>query len=498
MPPWMTAPNLAPAPLPVAVVMVAALGAFGVGWTVWRLLGWSRRDGGPALLAAGGLGLVLMGYAVLALGLLGLLSPGTLVAVPLVFLLASAASLGRVLRRLRETVSQVGRAVAWSPNRALYAAALVWLALTLLGGLGPADARDWDGLSEHLAQAKTYLRDGRVHPLWYDHHSQFPATMVMLYSLGLALGGQGAAKLFHWTFALMSLLAVRHLARRHLTASAGGPALAVLATTPLVGWLATVGYVDLSSVFFCLVTANYLLSWREKGQGEDLVRAGLMAGAGMTVKMQGLFTFGVFLLALLFWAWHLRRGLRPVLVYVAVAGALASPWYIKTWVITGNPVYPFAYGLFGGKQWSAEQARPYAYHHAGFGYGKLPPERQWQQLSAAAKHLSGPRNPLNLFVTPFTLTLFPEYYAPRQPRLTAMVMLGIGPLWLMLLPLLVLVRRKKPAAVGWLVGIFALFYLLWFETTQLERYLLPWLALLAPVAGLAVAWMWKAPRPVGT
>lgn len=458
---------------------------------MWRGAGWAGRDGGPAFLAAAGLGYVMMAYAVLAVGVLGWLRPEVLVAIVVGGLVLGLRSVPAVTGALRRVVTRAVVALRGSRYRILYGAVAVWLALTFLAACGPSDARDWDGISEHLAQAKTYLRHRRVMPLWYDHHSQFPATTVMLYCIGLALGGQGAAKLFHWGFAVMSMLAVWQLARRHLRVEAGGPAAWVLATTPVFGWLATVGYVDLGSVLFSVLAVDYLLAWRASGERADLMRAGLMVGAGMTVKMQGLFTFAVLLAAAVVWCARLRRRLRPAVAFAALAAAVAAPWYVKSWLVTGNPVYPFAYGLFGGKHWSAEQARHYAYHHASFGYGRLPPEPTWQRMSLLEKRTAGARNPAMVLLAPFTLTFLPEYYAPRQPRVTAMLLLSIGPMYLALVPTVLAFRRRKPRAVVWLVGLFVVFWLVWFETTQLVRYLLPWLVLLAPVAGLALAW-WMA------
>jgi hypothetical protein len=491
---WLGAPNLAPPVLAAFGWAISALAAAAVGLAVWRKLGYAHADDGAAFLAAIGLGHVLLAYVILALGILGILSPLPLLATAVLFLLLGLRSALDVVAAFRRAVVRSVGVLRRSRYRLLYAAAAPWLILTFLGALGPSDARDWDGLSEHLAQAKTYVRLGKVQPLWYDHHSHFPATMVMLYCQGLVMGGQGAAKLFHWSFAVLSLLAVQHLARRHLDKAAGGPAMWVLMTTPLFGWLATVGYVDLANVFFCLMATDYLLAWREGGNATDLARAGLMAGCGMTVKMQALFTWAVLLLAAGFWTWRLRRSVRPLLIYAGVAIALAAPWYVKSWVVTGNPVYPFAFGLFGGKHWSATQARSYAYHHASFGYGRLPPEEQWQQLSLLKKRTSGSRHPLMMLIAPFTLTFLPEYYAPRHPRLTAMVMLSVGPMYLALVPVLLALPRRKPVSARRLALLFAIFWLLWLETTQLERYLLPWLALTAPLAGLSLAWLLETRR----
>lgn len=495
MPGWLAAPNLAPPPVAVLAWVTISLAAWALGWTCWRWLNWSRTDQGPRLLASLGLGYVLLAYAVLAAGLLGQLRLPVLIAIPALALLIGLGSLRGVIAAVKGFLARAVRALRYSPYRLLYGFAVLWLILTFLGALGPSDARDWDGISEHLAQAKVYLRHGRVEPLWYDHHSQFPATVVMLYCEGLCLGGQGAAKLFHWGFAVLSAVALWRLTLRHVAPQAAGPAAWVLLSTPLFGWLATVGYVDLGSVFFCLLAVDYLLAWRREGGPADLARAGLMAGAGMTVKMQGLFTFGILFLAAVFWCFRLRRRLGPVILYAALAGSLAVPWYAKSWILTGNPVYPFAYGIFGGKHWSAPQAQAYAYHHASFGYGQLPPEDQWHKLSLLGKRMAGARHPLKLLIAPFTLTLFPEYYSPRQPRLTAMTMLSYGPMYLALTPLVLLLRQRKPAAVVWLVALFALFWVWWLESTQLERYLLPWIALVVPVAGLSLSWLWQCEGP---
>jgi len=481
----MSSPNLAPPPVALATWAVVSIAAGALGWSLSRWLGFRPLGRGQRFLLSVGLGYVVVAYAVLAVGLAGRLRPEALATIVAAALLVGALSLREMFAALRGAARRLLAAFRRSPSRWFYLFLGLWLVLTFLGALAPSDGRDWDGLSEHLAQAKTYLRHGRIEPLWYDHHSHFPNTAVMLYCVGLAFGGQGAAKLFHWGFGLLAILAAWNLARLRVHPKSAAAAAWVLASTPAVGWLATVGYVDLASVFFCLSAAEALLAWRENGDARDLLRAGLLAGGGMTAKMQGVFSFAVFGLAAVLWAWRLRRRFASVVAFGAMATLVASPWYIKSYLVTGNPFYPFAYNMFGGRHWSAEQARAYAYHHASFGYGRLPPESEWQKLPLLAKRFTGPRSPLMMLLAPFTLTLFPEYYDPRQPRLTAMVLFSVGPMWLALAPL-VLLAVPRPKGVSWLAGLFAVFWLLWLQTTQLARYLLPWLALLAPVAGHAL------------
>ena len=52
--------------------------------------------------------------------------------------------------------------------------------------------------------------------------------------------------------------------------------------------------------------------------------------------------------------------------------ALGAPWYAKTALATGNPVYPFAFEVFGGRDWSTALAAQFGNWHAALGMGREP------------------------------------------------------------------------------------------------------------------------------
>jgi hypothetical protein len=111
--------------------------------------------------------------------------------------------------------------------------------------------------------------------------------------------------------------------------------------------------------------------------------------------------------------WHLARERAPwstwwraALLFGGTAAVVAAPWYARNLAFTGNPVYPFAYGLFGGVGWDEWRAAWYA--RAGSGLG-------W--------------DPVELLKVPWTLTLGlydMNFYDGRA-----------GPLFLLGLPFLV-------------------------------------------------------------
>ena len=200
----------------LGIGLLAAL----VGAGMARLLGLRLDSSLTRLLLFTALGYLGLAYLVLALGLLGLLRTGPVTSLLVALLLAGLFG-GRLLAStLRELGGDMRRAFLASPARLLYWFLLIWALTKLVSALSLPAGLDWDGLAEHLAMAKRWVEAGRIYPLWYDHHSQFPATLQMLYALALLFRGPVAAKLFHFGFGLMALGAVFELTRQHVSAPA--------------------------------------------------------------------------------------------------------------------------------------------------------------------------------------------------------------------------------------------------------------------------------------
>jgi hypothetical protein len=513
-----------------------------------------RQRSAGDLVFAWAAGMLAVAYAIAAVGLAGYMrAPVLLGVVALAGLLGTrrAAPLARVSASL---VRRGFSALVRSPQRAVYWLLAAFLALTFLAALTPPDDRDWDGTSEHLVQAKAYVRDGLYHPLWYDHHSHFPAAIQMLFSLGLSCGSVSGAKLFHWGYGVIALAAAFLIARRHLHVRAGPWAALILLSTPAFSWLTSVAYVDLGVAAYGLLALLGFLEWRhgllplpnpvgaqfiapavggaqaspplqtqgamnraptrgKKGETANGAAAvpiavdsafsvqrsafpflpALMAAGAMAVKMQGIALFGV-LLAAFAWESLRRRTLRPVVAFGVMAGLIACPWYIKSWITTGNPVYPFAYSIFGGVQWSAEQARDYSRQQIAFGIGTLPSDAELAKMGPLQRRFVGPRTPLHLLLAPINLTFQPWAFTTNMGKLQSILFESTGPLYLALLPLFWFIRRKtssgKPGArtvAALILWLFLILWVWWLWSMQLGRYLLPSIALITPVLGYAVA-----------
>lgn len=457
-----------------------------------QILRWTGLKPGrtwSAALSGTGLGMVIVGYAILIYGLISHLT-----IIPFAATLAVMVAVGLLSWRIipacwYSAVSYIREVWRHGPGyRAVLVFLAFWVVLSLVGALIPPGSADYDGLSQHLAQAWTYAHEQAVFPLWFDHHSQFPATMQMLFTGGMLADGYVTARLLNCLTGLMCIIWVVLIANRFVrTEESTLPGLwaaLVVVTMPIFAYLTGVTYVDLAVASFGLGGLYFFLAWYHERQSSALLLMGLMLGGGMTVKMQILALAGLLIVASAIVAIRRSRG-RQLAVAVGLMLVVGSPWYIKTYLITGNPVYPFAYEIFGGKQWSQQQADAYERHQMEFGVGELPSPAQMRQMPGYVQRFIGPRAPHRWLMGPVLLTLYPWEFSvgsgPAQSYLTE----WIGPL---VLPLaLLLLFLPRPPSARTILWLMLPLWLWWFYSMQYTRYLLPTLLLLCPVLGYSLS-----------
>lgn len=446
-----SAAALAGSLLDMAVAGWIVLVGLGVGLWLWRWLGLDSDSALEAGLIAAGLGLSALGLIVLGLGLAGWLIR------PLFFALMIALTAAAVPVLLPWL-----RTVRWQQPPKLVASYLaITLGLALTLALAPPVA--WDSLSYHLRGPQLYLEAGRIYPDIDVFSLNNPFLLEMLFMLGMALRSDAVAQLVHFAFAPLLAGSVYWLATRFVRLAQGWTAVLLLFATPMATLLAAWAYNDLALAFFTLMAFVGYLHWREGGNGRWLIISGIFAGLTMSLKYT---SFIVPLLLALLIAWQLRRSPRTIIAawlqFALPAVAVAIVWYIKNWVFTGNPVYPF---VFGGDLWSDFRTVTHGNPGSGIGWGLV-----------------------GLLRIPYDLTLGLNEISGDGP---------IGPLYLAFLPLLLLMvgsgrLRQAPEAVRVLL-LFALAHfafwvmgVVYSQNLWQGRLLLPALAALC----LVLAWLW--------
>lgn len=431
--------------------VLALLAWVGGQWCrLWRL---PFGDRGERFAFGLALGTGALSYLVLAAGLLGWLRPEVLWALLASILLTGIASWW-LTRNLQEGTPPP----SW--RTALPLALLAVLVLPMVAS--PPAATDWDGLSYHLAAPAIWLREGCIGYIPFMHHSNFPFVIEMQYLWALGTGmGAGGAKVFHWATLLVTLAGVLAFARR--AGFNGFWASLSLISVPVVLWESTVAYADLATTAYtllCLLAAwNAAAEQNASPRRKWLVLAGLMGGLALGTKMTALGSVGL-LAVLLVWEAVRRRPVRfaEIAICVGIAVVVGTPWYIKTYVYTGNPVYPYFYEIFGGRNWTAENARIYREAQLAFGMG---------------------REPYQLLMSPFNLTFYWNRFFDPLPFVGSPGFVYLAGL----IPLLFV--RRLPDVGRWWVLFSLVSLVLWFVLMQQVRYLMT----IFPLVSLWCGWL---------
>ena len=384
-----------------------------------------------------GLGLILISLLTLGLGLTGLLYRWILWA-----LLAGG---GLLLWREFRDLGRALRQVAWPRPRGTWHIFLTLfigatLLLSLLVALAPPI--EWDSLTYHLVGPDRYLQAHRLTYQFDIYYLLFPSFTEMLFTAGMALKGEGVARLLHLSYLVLTLGVLMAFAARYWERRLGLVAAALFLSIPTAIQIAAWSYVDLTLTFYSFASVYVLFNWLEaqvaptdqqqsgtSGSGW-LVLAGLFGGASSSIKYTGASTL-LALGVILVWTLIRRRlGFKRFLISTAVvlglALVVAAPWYIKNALVAGNPIYPL---IWGGQEWNEVSTR-------------------W--LLTLGEH----KSIVDLLLVPWTLTVMGKEGTVAYDA-------TYSPLFLLLLPLLLIVRREGrgiaelllAAAVGYIAWI---------------------------------------------
>jgi len=240
------------------------------------------------------------------------------------------------------------------------------LSILVLASVPPVDR---DALTHHLAVPKLYLKHGGIHEIPQVPFSYYPMNLDLLYVIPLYFGNDIVPKYIHFGFALLTAgLIGSYLYRRlrsSIAALLGG---LLFLSLPVIVKLSITVYVDLGLIFFSTAALLQLLRWAETGFPlKRLVLSGIFAGLCLGTKPNGMLSF-FFLAAAVPFLYradtvapsaqpsdekpeHLRKrsslgALGWPAVFALIALLVYSPWMLRNYFWTGNPVYPMAQAIF--------------------------------------------------------------------------------------------------------------------------------------------------------
>ena len=249
--------------------------------------------------------------------------------------------------------------------------AILILSIIILSSVPPVSR---DALTHHLAVPKLYLNHGGMYEIPSLKFSYYPMNLDFLYIIPLYFGNDIVPKYIHFAFALLTAwLIFSYLKIRINTVYALVGALFFL-SLPVIVKLSITVYVDLGLIFFSTWALLYLLKWLENDfKFHFLIISAVSCGLALGTKYNGLITFFLLALFVPYLLAKYQRGLSssedlkvpgvkpegkpdkksPALrvllygaVFVLIALIVFSPWMIRNYIWTDNPVYPLYNGWF--------------------------------------------------------------------------------------------------------------------------------------------------------
>ena len=328
------------------------------------------------------------------------------------------------------------------------------MAVNLLNALTPPIGRD--ALKYHLLMPQYYIQTGYVHPEPTNFYSYFPELVEMLYTFGLILSNDYSSHILHFYFGILAMLVIFSFVRR---ISGAGTALLCALTfysMPIVSQLSSWAYVDLGLCFFTLLALSFFSYALEKMDSLLVILSASLFGLALGIKYLALIS--LYAAAILFPIRYLDSEepskrlpiLRLGICFFIISAIPALPWLLRNVFLTGNPVYPFFYSIFGGPNWDAPRAAMYdIVTHKSYGMGN---------------------SPVDFLLLPWRLVVYGADEAPFDG--------SIGPLYLVITPLILFFRPKhKPTTYVLIYA--ACFFFVWANLSQQVRFLLPGLGALS-------------------
>ncbi len=326
---------------------------------------WGKPD--QRLLLAVVLGFGILSAAILLLGLMGIVRSDVAWLLVILGLVLGRRSLRPLAADLHTTIVDLRPHGWFAWIGAVYCG--VVLSVALLQALAPVTA--WDGLAYHLSGPQLYQQLGRIAQPVDNPYLGFPQFGEMLFLQLQLMGGQTPSVL-HWCFALLTTLLVAGEARRLWNQPVGWVAAALYLSAETIVVEAGWPYIDLMLAFTVLAAYVCLAAWRADRQTKSLVLAAVFIGLSMATKYSAAPIAAAFVVLVL-WRGQGER-IRSVVIGGGVAAIVALPWYLKSWMLLGNPFYPF---VFNGLYW--DPLRSELFNRFGTGLISTAP---WQLLTA--------------------------------------------------------------------------------------------------------------------
>ena len=382
-------------------------------------------------------------------------------------------------------------------------------AVTMLGAWLPPS--EFDVLEYHLQAPKEFFQQGAISFIPHNVYANMPLgiemhSLAMMTFLGQEDGWLGGliGKSITASFSLVGAALLGAFLARQFGALVGWCGAGLWLTSPGIAHVAMFGLIDGALAAYILAAAiaiagvlnalhdrnsAALLNQQENNQSRRRLLtywriAGVTSGAAAAAKYPGLILAVLPVCAFFVWtAWRYKSVFQKrevILVASFIALELAAtcgPWYGKNWALAGNPVYPLAANVFGGKT--------------------LTPEKiaQWNRAHAFTSTSEVSANEINsVSINLISSALLDSTRLLLTSRFVQPAMI-LGILFCALATFQLRHDHRFSLVAAWMVWSGWIVLVWWFATHRIDRFWLPLTGLWAGLGAIGFWWLYQNVSP---
>jgi len=435
----------------VLVLIMLNIVALSVGRRLFRIFHVDFTSFGQEIVFSLGLGLGVLAHITFLIGILGGLYSWIFYLILFLALIVLHRDVIELFREIFFKIKSTSHKKYSKLAILLCGVLLITILMNLIAAFAPPS--EADTMAYHFAVPKLFIKK---HEIFYIPNltANMPMNQHMLYLLGMLLKSDVLTALIIFVEGIFFVLAIILFCRRYLSVKTGILAATILYTVPLITNIASSGSVEIGLTLFTFLGFWAFFEWTQSRDIKWLIIAAVFVGFAIGTKYYGpisLISFGAIIIFDLSLSRELRfkQALMSLAIFGAVAVIVGAPWYIRNLVNIGNPFHPAFYGIFGGRDWSAEL------NH----YFKLIIQNEKRPLGDSF---------LKFILVPWDFTINGEKYNAGR--------IGYGPVFLAFCPAipLLFLRKGSRRLYGYILLFSLVFSAVWFWMAfQRARHLLP-------------------------
>lgn len=215
-----------------------------------------------------------------------------------------------------------------------------------------------DELTHHLFVPKLWIAKGKIFQIPDLLPSYYPMNIDLLYVVPLYFGNDIIPKFIHYAFGLSTAWLIYAYLEKKINSFFALLGALLFLSTPVILKLSVSAYVDLGLIFFSWASFYFLIKWSEEpNHNKLLIISAILCGLACGTKYNGLIvlmilTLNVPILYLFSGNYSYSNqitALRKTFLFCSVSIIIFSPWMIKNYIWTNNPLYPLYQNKIAGQ-----------------------------------------------------------------------------------------------------------------------------------------------------